>query len=113
LSKPIADKIGRKPANIYIDYNHLRHIEIRRGDYLKSVNHDPLSYVQTIVNNYTEIRERQDNSLLLVAYIPENKHNNMAVIELTLIANKSHYIVKAAMPRRIENVKNEVILWAK
>ncbi len=115
LNKPIADKIGRKPADIYIDYNHLRHIENRRGDYLKSINLDALSYVKKIIDNYTEIRAGKNSTLLLVATIHENNYPNVAVIELQLIVKKSIYMIKTAMPRRTGRgmTKDEILLWRK
>jgi hypothetical protein len=113
LKKNIADQINRKPADIFIEYDDLLHIEQRRGNYLKSINLNPLSYVQTIINGYTEIREGKDGSLLLVAYIEENDYKNVAVIELNFIANFSMYLVKTAMPREKGMRAHEVLLWQK
>jgi hypothetical protein len=72
LNKNIADQIGRKAADIYIDYNHLRHIENGKGEYLKNLKLNALSYVKKIVDNYAEIRTGKEGTLLLVAYIKEN-----------------------------------------
>ena len=113
LNKKIADKIGRKAADIFVEYNHLRHIENRRGEYLKSINLNALLYIKKIVDNFSEIREGRNDTLLLIAYIYENKHNNMAVIELSLSLESPIYLVKTAMPRRITKVNNEIILWQK
>ena len=110
LNKNIADQIGRKSADIYIDYNHLRHIA--RGKYfiLEKLGIDPITYVQKIIKNYTEIRKGRENRLLLIAYLEENNKKNIAVIELQLIVKYSMYVVKTAMPR-IKFAKNEIKIW--
>ncbi len=113
LNKPIADKIGRKPADIYIDYNSLRHIEQRRGEYLKDMKLNPISYVQKIVNSYTEIRAGKNGALLLVAILNINNHKNIAVIELQLVSKISMYVVKTAMWREKGMRASEPILWQK
>ena len=111
LNKNIADQIGRKPADIFIDYNDLLHIEQKRGSYLKSINLNPLTYVKIIIDNYTEIRLGKNNALLLVAFIDANNYKNAAVIELKLISKYSMYVVKTAMPREKGMRANEVLLW--
>ena len=113
LKKPIADKIGRKPADIYIEYNYLRHIENGKGEYLISIGHNALSYVKKVVDNFMEIRKGKGNALLLVAYIKENNYVNVAVIELSLVLKSSIYLVKTAMPRRRGMANEEVVLWKK
>jgi hypothetical protein len=113
LDKRIADKINRKAADICIDYNHLRHIENGKGDFLDKIKLDALSYVKKIVDNFTEIRKGKNGALLLVAAIEENNHKNIAVIELQLLQKYSFYMVKTAMARRRGMVENEIILWQK
>ena len=113
LNKNIADQIGRKSADIYIDYNHLRHIENSRGEYLKNIKLDALSYVAKIVDNYTEIWRGKSGELLIVAYIQENEYKNIAAIELQLIIKKGIYVVKTAMPRERGMGTKEVLLWKK
>ena len=113
LNKKIANKIERKAADIFVEYNHLRHIENRRGEYLKSINLNALLYIKKIVDNYTEIRTGKNESLLLIAHIEENDFKNVAVKELNLISTDNIYLVKTAMPRRREMADSEIILWQK
>ena len=113
LNKKIADEINRKPANIFVDYDHLRHIEKGRGEYLEKLKVNALSYLKKIVDNYSEIRAGKNESLLLVAYMEENDYKNIAVIELNLVLKDNIYLVKTAMPRRREMADSETILWQK
>jgi hypothetical protein len=112
LKKKIADEINRKPADIFVEYDHLRHIETRRFEYLQKIEMNAFKYVQKIIANYTEIRKGKNDALLLVAYIDDISNENIAVIELQLIASESMYIVKTAMPR-VKFTKGEVALWQK
>jgi len=112
LNKPVAQKIKKVAADIYVDYNSLRHIARGRNFILEKLKMDPVTYVQKIVMNYTEIREGKNGALLLVAYIEENSKKNIAIVELQLVAKLSMYVVKTAMPR-IKFAENEVVLWAK
>ena len=112
LYKKIAAAINIKTANIFIEYNSLRHIEKGRYFTLEKLKVNTLVYVQKIINNYTEIRQGKENRLLLVAYLPESDIKNIAVVELQIIEKKSIYLVKTAMPRR-KFTKKEIILWQK
>ena len=112
LKKQIADKIGRKPADIYIEYNYLRHIENGKYFALEDLKMNALKYVQKIVANFSEIRKGIGEALLLVATIEENNKKNVAIIELQLVAKSSMYIVKTAMPRK-KFKESEIILWEK
>ena len=112
LKKPIADKIDSKPADIYVDYNHLRHIENGKYFALEDLKMNALKYVQKIVANFLEIRKGIGEALLLVATIEENNKKNVAIIELQLVAKSSMYIVKTAMPRK-KFKESEIILWEK
>ena len=112
LNKKIANEINRKPANIFVEYDHLRHIETRRFEYLQKIKMNAFAYVQKIIANYIEIRKGKGDALLLVAYIENISNENIAVIELQPIANKSMYIVKTAMPR-VKFTKGEIALWQK
>jgi hypothetical protein len=112
LNKRIADKIGRKPADIYIEYNHLRHIENGKYFALKDLNMNSFVYVQNIVSNFTEIRKGRADALILVAHMKANNKENIAIIELQLISKKSMYLVKTAMPRK-KFAESETILWQK
>jgi hypothetical protein len=116
LNKPIADKINKKPADIYIEYNYLRHIEKNRGNYLTNLKLDALSYVKLIVDNYYEIRIGKGNALLLVMKMnnqsEEKDKREIVVMELQLIETKNVYIVKTAMPR-IKFANDETVLFSK
>jgi len=113
LNKPIADKIGRKPADIYIDYDYLRHIENGKKEQLIKLKFDALTYVKKIIDNFFEIRSEKDDALILVANIEENDKNNIAIIELQLIAKHSIYTVKTAMMREKGMRAKELLLWSK
>jgi len=112
LNKRIADQIDRKPADIFIEYNYLTHIARSRYEYLQKIELNALTYVQIIIENFTEIREGRDGALLLVAHLDVDNKDNIVVIELQLIASQSIYIVKTAMPRA-KFTKSEVLLWEK
>jgi hypothetical protein len=113
LSKPIADKIGRKPADIYIHNHDIRHIKNKHGKELK-LNNDAeiLEYVKSIIKNCNLICEGHHSRLLLI--YNQTKKLDVSVIELINFNSKLNiYQVKTANIRNKNFIKNKVVLWIK
>ncbi len=82
LRKPIANKIRRKAADIYIDENHLKHIFNRHKTELAKLGLTPLMLVDLVVNGFNQIyKSNTTNSILLVKW---NGIPQVVVIELIL-----------------------------
>ena len=110
ISFTIARQAHIKAANITVDANHLRHIEIEHPTALKELNIPAYKYVKMIVDNYDEIRERPCNAIILVMKNSTRK-DDTCTLELYMDNTTKEWQVKTAQPRR--NVSNDKLLWEK
>ncbi len=110
LRKPIADHIGRKPADIYIDENHLKHIFSRHKEDLAKIGLTPQMFIDLVVNNFNRIYKGSGQSILLVEWSGAPK---IVAIELNLAFRKGFYEVKTAFMKPKNKFKQEYLLWEK
>jgi len=110
LSLAIAKAIRRKSADIYIDENHIKHIEINHSKELNSIGFDAETFVCLVVENFNQIRIGKNESLLLVIY---NGKPKVTAIELNYVLKTKFYEVKTATIMSKKRLKSKVILWEK
>jgi hypothetical protein len=110
LRKPIADSIGRKAANIYVDHNHLRHVFIKHKENLAELGLTPKVFIDLVVNGFNRIYKGAGNSLLLVIW---NGKAKVVAIELNFALKKEFYEVKTATIYRKDFFKDENLMWTK
>ena len=108
ITATIARKAHIKCADIVIDDNHIRHIEVWHGKELFALGMNAFDYVSMVAKGYSEIRKNKLNSILLVK---KNKYRDSDTItmELTLNDKLNFWEVKTAQPRR--NIKSNLILY--
>ncbi len=111
LRKPIADKIRRKSADIYVDENHLKHILLNHKAELAKLGLTPFMLVDLVVNGFNRIyKSNTTNSLFLVKW---NGAPNVVVIGLNFAFKKEFYEVKTAFVKNKERFENLKLLWQK
>ncbi len=110
LRKPIADSIGRKAADIYIDHNHLKHILNKHKNDLAHLGLTPKVFIDLVVTGFTRIYKGTGHSLLLVIWSGKAK---VVAIELNLALKKAFYEIKTATVYRKDFLKEENLLWVK
>ncbi|MDX9696482.1 MAG: hypothetical protein RBT49_11890 [Bacteroidales bacterium] len=108
LNKTVADKAKIKAADIYIDRNHILHIQKEHAKELESLGIKALDFVQTIVNNYNQIRKGTGDSILLIVY--HNDLHNTAAMQLNYAVDKEFWEVKTAQPRKTSKLRGVEIL---
>jgi hypothetical protein len=108
LSQPVAKIIRRKAADIYIDDNHLRHIELKHGKELAAIGFDAMTFVRLVVKSYNRIYKGTGNSLQLVIY---NGKPKVTAIELNLVLKNGFYEVKTATTMKKSYLKEDNLLW--
>jgi len=110
LRKPVAEAIGRKAADIYIDQNHLRHIFNKHMDDLAQLGLTPKIFVDLVVAGFNRIYKAKRQSLYLVM---QNGKLNVVVIEMNFAFKKGFYEVKTATVMRNDFFNNKELLWEK
>ena len=110
LSQPVAKNIKRKAANIYVDNNHLRHIENKHGVELAALGFDAMSFIKLVVKGFNRIYKGTGNSIQLVIY---NGKPKVTVIELNLVLKAGFYEVKTATIMKKTYLKPEKLLLIK
>ena len=110
IGMTVARQAHIKAADIVIDPNHIRHIDNEHKAELESLHISALTYVKTIANFFTEIRQRPRNAVLLVL---ENEHRpaDTLTAELTLNEHTHQWEVRTAQPR--SDVEKDRLLWRK
>jgi hypothetical protein len=93
LRKPVADSIKRKAADIYVDYNHLRHILNEHKEDLADFGLTPKLFIGSVIKGFNRIYKGRGSALLLVVW---NGKANVVVVELNLALRKEFYEVKTA-----------------
>lgn len=109
IKMQIAKKAGVKCADIYIDSNHIAHIDHIHAVELSQLGMNAKSYVKMIVAQYNLILQGKDSSLLLVVYNGESNH--VAAIDLNYSTKKGFWEVKTAQPRRNAEIARRKVLW--
>ena len=110
LRKPIADSIGRKAADIYLDHNHLRHVFSKHREDLAELGLTPKVFIDLVVNGFNRIYKGTGHSLLLVIW---NGKAKVVAIELNFALKKEFYEVKTATIYRKDFFKDENLMWIK
>lgn len=110
LKMNVAKAAHLKCADIVVSQNYLKHIEKKHSTELKTLGIDSYSYVKLIVDNYNQIRQGSDDSVLLVVFRVGDLHD-VAAIKLTYITSKDVWEVKTAQPRNSKDVLKRKLLW--
>jgi len=110
LRQSIANSIGRKAADIYIDHNHLRHIIKKHEDDLAEFGFTPKMFVEVVVGNFNRIYKAKRQALYLVIH---NGKQKVVIIEMNYALKKGFYEVKTATVTRKDYFKDKVLLWEK
>ena len=108
LRKSVADAIGRKAADVYIDQNHLRHVFNKHKDDLAQLGLTPKMFVDLVVTGFNQIYKAQRNALYLVI---QNGKSNVVVIEMNYAFKKGFYEVKTATVMRKDFFNGKELLW--
>ncbi|MDR0926672.1 MAG: hypothetical protein LBO69_02765 [Ignavibacteria bacterium] len=113
LNATIAKQIKRKPADIYIDNSHLRHIRNKHQNQLGITdNAETLEYVRRLIKNFNMICEGNNGALLLICN--QVKRVDIAIIELMPITQYGDiYQVKSAHIKDKSSIANKTLLWIK
>ena len=110
LRKPIADKIQRKAANIFVSENHLRHIALEHGAQLAAMGLTPISLIGFVLGGFNRVYKGTGRSLLLVVYGEKAK---LIAIELNFALKKEFYEVKTAFVASLRYLSDDKLLWQK
>ena len=110
LRKPVADAIGRKPADVYIDQNHLRHIFNKHKDDLSELGLTPMMFVNLVVAGFNQIYKAKRQALYLVI---QNGKPKVVVIEMNYAFKMGFYEVKTATVMRKDFFSGKELLWEK
>ena len=110
IGMTIARQAHIKAADIVIDPNHIRHIENDHKTELETLHISALTYVKTIANFFTEIRQRPRNAVLLVLE-NDDRADDTLTAELTLNEKTHQWEVRTAQPR--SDVEKDKLLWRK
>jgi len=110
LSPAIAKAIRRKPADIYITENYVKHIFNRHVEELRAIGFTPFDFAKEVVARFNRIYRGTGNSILLVKW---NGAAKVAAIELNLAFRKEFYEVKTAQIRDKGNLKADRLMWKK
>lgn len=110
ISMTVARQAHIKAADVVIDRNHLRHIDLEHGIELQKLAINAFDYVRIVLAQFTEIRLAERNAVLVVKK-NEDSPSDTVTIELTLNDKKHRWEVRTAQPRR--NVSNNKLLWIK
>lgn len=109
LKQPIARALHKKSGDICITNDHLVHISNVHRKELEQLGMSALDYVQFVANNFNQIRQGSEDSLLLVVY--NKKLSHTAAIALNYSLKKEFWEVKTAQPRRISEIERKKLLW--
>lgn len=111
LNATIAKSIGKTCADIYISYNHIKHIENKHHAELDLLGLGAVEYVRLIVQSYTQIRIGSGSSILLVLFKGDNSRHPVAAIDLNYSLKDNIWEVKTAGARETSAVIKKKLLW--
>jgi len=111
LRKRIADAIGKSPADIYIDDNHIKHIFEQHKNELTKLGLTPLMFVGLVIGKFNRIyKQHSRQSFFLVHW---NCVPKVTVIELNFAFKTGFYEIKTAFTRNKKFFKDENLIWKK
>ncbi len=111
LKSTIAKAARLKCADIYISENQILHIKNKHSTELEQLGLTAEVYVKTIVENFNEIREGSNDSILLVVFEKDNEFHNTAALTLNYSVEDDFWEVKTAQPRNTKNVLKKRKIW--
>lgn len=111
LKSTIARQAHLKCADIYVSENEIKHIENKHSVELEQLGLSADVYVKTIINNFNEIREGANGSILLVIFEKDNDFHNTAALTLNYSIEEGFGEVKTAQPRNTKNLLKKKKIW--
>ena len=111
LKATIAKEAHLKCADIYVSENQIKHICARHKTELEQLGLSVDMYIKSILENFNQIREGSDNSVLLVVFRDGNKHHNTAAISLNYSIEDEFWEIKTAQPRKTEDIIKRKKIW--
>ncbi len=111
LKATIAKEAHLKCADIYVSENQIKHICARHKTELEQLGLSVDMYIKSILENFNQIREGSDNSVLLVVFRDGNKHHNTAAISLNYSIEDEFWEIKTAQPRKTEDIMKRKKIW--
>ena len=111
LKSTIARQAHLKCADIYVSENEIKHIENKHSVELEQLGLPADVYVKTIINNFNEIREGANGSILLVIFEKDNDFHNTAALTLNYSIEEGFWEVKTAQPRNTKNLLKKKKIW--
>lgn len=111
LKSTIAHQAHLKCADIYVSENEIKHIENKHSVELEQLGLSADVYVKTIINNFNEIREGANGSILLVIFEKDNDFHNTAALTLNYSIEEGFWEVKTAQPRNTKNLLKKKKIW--
>lgn len=111
LKSTIARQAHLKCADIYVSENEIKHIENKHSVELEQLGLSADVYVKTIINNFNEIREGANGSILLVIFEKDNEFHNTAALTLNYSIEEGFWEVKTAQPRNTKNLLKKKKIW--
>ncbi len=108
IRQTVARKAHIKAADVVIDRNHIVHIDKKHREELHALGLSALDYVCIVADKFTEIRQNQGASILLVKR-NRDRHADTVTIELAYNPGEELWEVKTAQPRR--NLEGNLLLW--
>ncbi|MBR2105248.1 MAG: hypothetical protein IJ933_08235 [Bacteroidales bacterium] len=111
LKSTIARQAHLKCADIYVSENEIKHIENKHSVELEQLGLSADVYVKTIINNFNEIREGANGSILLVIFEKDNDFHNTAALTLNYSIEEGFWEVKTAQPRNTKNLLKKKKIW--
>ena len=111
LKAHIASAAHLQCADIYVSENQLLHIKNKHNAELEQLGLTAEVYVKTIIENYNEIREGSNNSILLVVFEEGCEEHNTAAISMNYSVDNGFWEVKTAQPRNTKNLLRKKKIW--
>ena len=111
LKATVARQAHLKCADIYVSENEIKHIENKHSVELEQLGLSADVYVKTIINNFNEIREGANGSILLVIFEKDNEFHNTAALTLNYSIEEGFWEVKTAQPRNTKNLLKKKKIW--
>jgi len=109
LRKPVADAIGRDPADIYISENYLKHVFLRHKAEIEQLGFTPKSFIKLVVIGFNQIYKGSGESLLLVM---QNGKSKVVAIEMNFAFKEGFYEVKTAFVMEKKLLEKKELLWS-